>query len=79
MAFPFSFFYFIAINRYETKILVVDAPKELDRAVEHREADRWLIILYATRSFSSRLLIVFCNISKPWELAIKSGRNGVDV
>jgi hypothetical protein len=32
-----------------------------------------------TRSFSSRLLIVFCNISGPWELAIKSGRNGIDV
>src|ERR671922_2890183 len=32
-----------------------------------------------TRSFSSRLLIVFCNISGPWELSPKSGRNGIDV
>jgi MEDS: MEthanogen/methylotroph, DcmR Sensory domain len=70
----------IILYHYETKISVVHALKELDIAVEHHEADRSLIILDANEVIFKPTFNSFLQYLKTLgTLAIKSGRNGIDV
>jgi hypothetical protein len=71
----------IILYHYETKVSVVHALKELDIAVERHEADRSLIILDADEViFKTPTCDGFLQYLKTVEtLAIKYGRNGIDV
>jgi hypothetical protein len=71
----------ILLYHYETKVSVMHALKELDIPVEDYEVDRSLIILDVNKViFKTPNFEGFLQYLKILEtLAIKSGRNGVDI
>ena len=70
----------IILYHYETKLSIRDALKELDIDVDRHEADRSLIVRDANEIILRPTLDSFLQYLKTLErLAIKCGKNGIDV